>query len=220
MLLLCKGSYELQWIVGDLFSCFHSSPILVHTLLWQVSNPENDFWLSPFSLAPPPTQTFLSYPGFLLSFFIFIEKYILSWFVGSSFYWYLACFTVHMQNEKQHGRGGICQELSIAAQSTAGTSGQLSLGQHRPTANRSLLKANHPSPEVPLLKSDLWAGAGFYDGIEQCHLVIFPSPIRLLECSWPTSAPSLLVGICIWWKDFHCCRRLLEILGSFVLHTL
>lgn len=154
--------------------------------------------MTSFSLFPcsPSTQTFLSYLGFLLSFF-FIEKCIFSWLIGSSFYWYLAHFTVHMQNEKQHGRGGKCQELSIAAQSATGTSGHLSLGQHRPTANRTLLKANFSFPEFPLLNINLWAGAGFYDGIEQFHLVIFPSPMRLLEYSWPTSAPSLLVGICI-----------------------
>lgn len=92
LLLLCKGSYELQWIVIDAFSCFHSFPILVHTLLWQcLSSLE---WLLTFSLFPcshihpkfPVIFRFSTFGGF------FTEKYILSWFIGLCFYWFYGTF--------------------------------------------------------------------------------------------------------------------------------
>lgn len=61
-----------------------------------------------------------------------------------------------MQNEDQHGMGGICQELSIAAQSTAGTtgtSGQLQSGEAQagskqdPSPGQHLLPRGSPAQQ-------------------------------------------------------------------------
>lgn len=87
MLLLCK---RLQWIVGDPFSCFHSSPILVHTLLWQVSNPENDFIL-PFPLLPihpnfPVISRFSSFIFFHRKMYFFLAYRFILLLIFGTFY--------------------------------------------------------------------------------------------------------------------------------------
>lgn len=48
-----------------------------------------------------------------------------------------------MQNENQPAMGGICQELSIAAQSTTGTSGQLQSGVAQAGSKQDPFQGQH-----------------------------------------------------------------------------